>query len=96
MTALLPTAPAHQPVPPAPSGWPERAACRDKDPDLFFPPEEERGRYAAFRETLAKRICLRCPVLRECTDYALVADERYGVWGGLTPVERGRLRRRRA
>jgi hypothetical protein len=77
-------------------GWAERAACRGEDPELFFPPEEERGRYAAFRETLAKWICLGCPVLGECTTYALANDERYGVWGGLTPAERDRLHRRRA
>jgi WhiB family transcriptional regulator, redox-sensing transcriptional regulator len=96
MTALWPTEPGHPPAPPGPTGWQQHAACRDEDPDLFLPPEEEHGRYAAFRETLAKRICLRCPVLGECTAYALAADERYGVWGGLTPAERDRLRRRRA
>jgi WhiB family redox-sensing transcriptional regulator len=81
---------------PAPGTWAEDAACRHEDPDLFFPPEDERGRYATLRETLAKRICLGCPVLGECTSYALANDERYGVWGGLTPAERDRLRRRSA
>jgi WhiB family transcriptional regulator, redox-sensing transcriptional regulator len=95
MSALQPI-PDYRPPPPAPTGWPEQAACRFEDPDLFYPPEEERGRYAALREMLAKRICLGCPVLRECTDYALANDERYGVWGGLTPADRNRLRRRSA
>lgn len=58
--------------------------------------EEERGRYAAFRETLAKRICVPCPVLRECAGYGLAADECYGVWGGLTSAERDPLSQRRA
>src|SRR5512144_1189770 len=89
-------APVAAGAPPAPGRWAEQAACRHEDPDLFFPPEEEHGRYAVLRETLAKRICLTCPVLPECTAHALATDERYGVWGGLTPAERDRLRRRRA
>jgi WhiB family redox-sensing transcriptional regulator len=96
MTAAWAADPIATGVHPAPDSWAEQAACRHEDPDLFFPPEEERGRYAALRETLAKRICLRCPVLAECTDYALTADERYGVWGGLTAAERDRLRQRHA
>jgi WhiB family redox-sensing transcriptional regulator len=88
------------PVPPqahpAPGGWVEQAACRHEDPGLFYPPEEEHGRNAVLRGTLAKRICLGCPVLGECTSYALTHDERYGVWGGLTPAERDRLRRHRS
>jgi hypothetical protein len=81
---------------PAPGTWADEAACRFEDPDLFFPPEEEHGRYAVLRETLAKWVCLRCPVLAECTAYALASDERYGVWGGFTPAERHRLRRARS
>src|SRR5512144_2705758 len=56
---------------PAPGSWAEQAACRTEDPDLFFPAEEEHGRYTVLRETLAKRICLGCPVLGECTSHAL-------------------------
>src|SRR5512144_1723828 len=84
-------APVAAGAPPAPGRWAEQAACRHEDPDLFFPPEEEHGRYAVLRETLAKRICLGCPVLGECTSYALTHDERYGVCSGLTPAERDRL-----
>jgi WhiB family redox-sensing transcriptional regulator len=96
MTAAWATAPVVTGAHPAPGSWAEQATCRHEDPDLFFPPEDEHGRYAALREALAKRVCLGCPVLRECTDYALANDERYGVWGGLTAGERDRLRQRRA
>jgi WhiB family redox-sensing transcriptional regulator len=78
-----------------PSAWRRSAACRFEDRDLFFPPEEEHGGYVTFREVAAKRICGGCPVVRECLDYALHADERYGVWGGLSAGERERLRRGR-
>lgn len=40
----------------------------------------------------AKAVCARCPVTAECLAYALVHDERYGVWGGKTSRERGRKR----
>ena len=76
--------------------WRAQAACQLGDHELFFPPEEEQGEYFRLRVSLAKRICASCPVRRECADYALAADERYGVWGGLAPAERDGLRRRRA
>jgi transcription factor WhiB len=39
--------------------------------------------------------CLSCPVLWLCREYAIAADERDGVWGGTTPVERRVLAGRR-
>lgn len=95
MSALPSYALAPLPESLAPSAWQDSAACRFEDRDLFFPPDEERGRYAAFREAAAKQICRGCAVAGECLDYALAADERYGVWGGLSAEERERLRRGR-
>jgi WhiB family redox-sensing transcriptional regulator len=40
------------------------------------------------REDKAKQICAVCEVRRECLDYALAAREVYGIWGGLTEIER--------
>lgn len=70
-------------------GWRARAACRDTDPDVFFPP----GGRAVGRALL---ICAGCPVREPCLDLALEAESeiprlRYGVFGGLTPRERGAL-----
>jgi hypothetical protein len=42
-------------------------------------------------DELARRICADCPARPECLAYALAADEREGVWGGLTPAQRVRL-----
>ena len=38
--------------------------------------------------TMAKFICASCPIQQICQDYALAAQEEYGIWGGLTPEER--------
>jgi WhiB family redox-sensing transcriptional regulator len=69
--------------------WQERANCLGVDPDLFFP---ERG--ASTRE--AKSVCGSCEVREECLEYALVNGEKFGIWGGLSELERRRLRRQRA
>ena len=37
------------------------------------------------------RICITCPLLEECFSYALYHEE-YGFWGGVSPVQRKRLR----
>jgi WhiB family transcriptional regulator, redox-sensing transcriptional regulator len=67
--------------------WVVFSACRDKDPDMFFPAAKEAS-------DVAVAICMTCPVRAECLDYALEARERFGVWGGLTEKQRrGRLRR---
>jgi WhiB family redox-sensing transcriptional regulator len=39
-------------------------------------------------------MCSTCPVRSECLEYAIAAEERWGVWGGLTAPERERLMRR--
>ena len=79
--------------------WMRRAACRGHDrPDIFSPPparadtkikrsKAERRRRIVIAE--AKTVCRRCPVTDECEAYANAAGERYGIWGGKTPRERG-------
>jgi WhiB family redox-sensing transcriptional regulator len=72
-----------------PHSWHDRAACRDEDPERFFPTGTTGP--AATQISLAKRICARCPVREACLEWAL-AGERWGVWGGLTEAERSALR----
>jgi WhiB family redox-sensing transcriptional regulator len=69
--------------------WQDRALCAQTDPEAFFP---EKG--GSSRE--AKRVCRGCEVRRECLEYALARDERFGIWGGLSERERRRLKRRGA
>ena len=39
---------------------------------------------------MAQACCRGCPVRAECLAYAVAADERAGLWGGLTAAERAR------
>jgi WhiB family redox-sensing transcriptional regulator len=55
---------------------------------MFFHPDGERGRARAQRETRAKEMCKRCPVLVECRAHALAVCEPYGIWGGMSESER--------
>jgi hypothetical protein len=47
----------------------------------------------------AKNICLGtydgrpCPLLEHCLEFALVNNERWGVWGGMNSEERATLRK---
>lgn len=72
--------------------WRHRAACRDEDPELFFPVSET-GPGA--RETArAKAVCARCPVRAKCLDYAFENGLDHGIFGGLTERERRRVHAR--
>jgi WhiB family transcriptional regulator, redox-sensing transcriptional regulator len=71
--------------------WREIAACRDTDPDLFFPIGTAGP---ALRQIeAAKRICRACPVQAPCLAWALDHGVDSGVWGGCTEAERRFLRR---
>lgn len=71
--------------------WQMRARCRGIDSSVFFAPEGERGRARWAREKRAKELCRACPVLTQCRTHALAVAEPFGVWGGLSEIERGRL-----
>lgn len=77
----------------APSeNWRLRSACRDENPELFFPHRED-GPWAA-QVAEAKAVCARCPVQSECLQSALETRQDTGVWGGLSESERRSLHRR--
>jgi WhiB family redox-sensing transcriptional regulator len=62
------------------TNWHEDVACRDADPDLFFPIGTTG---AALRQMeAAKRICRVCPVQMQCLAWALEIGVTDGVWGG--------------
>lgn len=68
--------------------WQRRAACKNKVDDRW-----DLARMTAW----CAQLCLSCPVRLECLSEALDrhADEDVGIWGGTTPAQRYRIRRRR-
>ncbi|HTX27990.1 MAG TPA: WhiB family transcriptional regulator [Streptosporangiaceae bacterium] len=73
--------------------WRSAAACLGADPDLFFPVSTTGP--AEKQIARAKMICTKCPVRLECLEFALAHDQFYGIWGGATPEDRQRARRRK-
>jgi WhiB family transcriptional regulator, redox-sensing transcriptional regulator len=72
--------------------WRFRAACQGERGALFYPPlRPEKKAVRNAREQRAKQVCATCDVRAECLDQAVRNGERYGVWGGLTDVERRKL-----
>jgi WhiB family redox-sensing transcriptional regulator len=69
-----------------------RGACRQADPELFFPIAIATGP-AARQVNAAKAVCDPCAVRANCLSYALEARPE-GIWGGTTPDERRAARRR--
>ncbi|MGY3200173.1 WhiB family transcriptional regulator [Streptomyces sp. TE5632] len=72
--------------------WRTRAACRDEDPDLFFPIGTSGP--ALLQTEQAKAVCRRCPVREQCLDWAMDSGQSLGVWGGTSETERRALKRR--
>jgi WhiB family redox-sensing transcriptional regulator len=68
-------------------GWRADALCAQTSPEAFFP---EKG--GSTRD--AKKVCGSCAVRSTCLEYALINDERFGIWGGLSERERRKLRRK--
>lgn len=88
-TTRLPTRPAT----PNPTNWRNFAACKDEDPELFFPIGQSGP--AKQQEQQAKQVCWRCPVMELCGKWAIATRQRTGVWGGMSEHDRDLLHRRK-
>lgn len=66
----------------------QNPVCMETDPELWFP--ETGGGLGEAR--VAKKFCSQCPVQTECLTFAMETNQTDGIWGGLTPKERSRLR----
>lgn len=73
------------------ASWREHAACKDTDPDLFFPV----GSTGPALEQIeaAKAVCNACEAKAPCLEFALATNQESGVWGGTSEEERRRLRK---
>ena len=77
---------AHNAENPPPQMTPDEwdiAACRYHPKETFFPDRNNYGQVWA----QARIICNECPVKEPCAQAG--AHEVFGMWGGLTPAERG-------
>lgn len=74
--------------------WRHEAACREEDPEVFFPVGNTGPALAQIEE--AKKICVRCSVKDPCLAWALESGQDAGVWGGLSEDERRAMKRRAA
>lgn len=64
-----------------PTPWATQAACKGTPTPIWFPAKGKNIRPA-------QAICADCPVQTECLDYALTWKITFGIWGGLSPIER--------
>lgn len=69
----------------------EKGECFDTYNEMFYSVEEERNAYAYNFINAVRSICARCPIYNDCLTYAF-KNENYGVWGGLTSVERNAMK----
>lgn len=84
--------------------WTDEASCAGARMDWFFDPVDinDDGRRLCDERGLAhaRSFCVRCPVRRECAESAMAFEAndpepfRFGIFGGLTPMQRSSLNRR--
>ena len=71
--------------------WRDNSACRDTDPDLFFPIGTTGP--AVDQIDSAKAVCVECDARTACLAFALATNQESGIWGGTSEEERRRLRK---
>ncbi len=74
-----------------PEDWRDDAACRDSDPELFFPIGTTGPALRQVQEAI--RICQTCSAQTQCLAWALEQGVTDGVWGGTTVDQRRAMRR---
>ncbi|MET8479269.1 WhiB family transcriptional regulator [Streptomyces clavifer] len=79
---------------PVNTNWRAASACRNEDPELFFPIGNTGPALLQIEE--AKAVCRRCPVMERCLQWALESGQEHGVWGSTDEDDRRRIQRRAA
>ena len=74
--------------------WRHKSACREEEPELFFPIGNTGPALMQIEE--ARKVCNRCDVTELCLSWAIETGQDAGVWGGLNEDERRSLKRKRA
>ena len=78
---------------PSQNAWRDKALCAD-DPDLmaraFGDDMDEDEQYTTLDAMeFARDTCLSCPVMIQCLSWEKANPQEFGVYGGLTPRDRG-------
>jgi WhiB family transcriptional regulator, redox-sensing transcriptional regulator len=71
--------------------WRSRAACKDTEPELFFPIGTTGN--ALDQIDAAKAVCQLCDAQTDCLEFALATNQESGVWGCTSEEERRKLRK---
>ena len=74
-------------TPERPEQWMDEALCAEVATEAFFP---EKG--AIDRSSMARKICAACDVAAQCLEYALRNNIEYGIFGGVSAVQRRGMR----
>lgn len=67
-------------------------ACAEIGGDDWYP---EPGGEGLMNAAAARRICGGCEIRVECLNWALDNGEGYGIWGGLTEIQRRAISHKR-
>ena len=76
--------------------WMNDAACAGMSINIFFPRNADEG---VFDFSIARVVCAGCPVKAECRAFidrieTMPGNQAFGFWGGETPKERSKRRRK--
>ncbi len=66
--------------------WIEVAPCKGKAQFMWYPPMDAKDPNVWYE--MGRAVCSTCPVWHSCIEYG--RDEKWGMWGGLSPKERRR------
>lgn len=70
---------------------PSGGSCSSMDTEWWFP-KKAANKQDLENQREAVGICRKCPIRKECLEYALLW-EAFGIWGGLTEKQREAVRR---
>lgn len=73
--------------------WRNRAACRDLDGEIFFPPGAPGTEGSARQVEQARSVCGTCTVTTACLTFAIDTRQGEGIWAGTTPADRSAVLR---
>jgi WhiB family redox-sensing transcriptional regulator len=65
--------------------------CSSIGVEFYYPEEDSSG--TSTEEKMAKALCHQCPVRQACGEWG-VRHEVYGIWGGMSPLDRRKVRHR--